>query len=86
MTDAAFHTFVLSLTVPQKEIYYISWNVDAAEGLGFLKTEDAAAGRVTIFTTGSMLDDLLSMVEGLQQEGIDIQLDSVSEMEKTVKI
>ena len=27
--------------VPQKDIYYISWIIDAAEGIGFLQTDDA---------------------------------------------
>lgn len=30
--------------VPQKDIYYISWIIDAAEGIGFLQTDDAKAG------------------------------------------
>ena len=33
--------------VPQKDIYYISWIIDAAEGIGFLQTDAAKAGKVT---------------------------------------
>lgn len=85
-SDAAFRSYAVSLNVPQKEIYYVSWNIDAAEGLGILKTEDAATGKTTIFTTGSMLEDLLSMLKGLQEEGVDIIVNGVTEMEKTATI
>lgn len=84
--DAPFRTYALSLTVQQKDIYYISWNVDAAEGLGLLQTDDAAAGKITIFTTGSMLEDLLAMVGGLKAEGVAITLNEIIEMEKTTNI
>ena len=37
-----------SLVVPQKDIFYISWTVDAYEGLGFLRTDDARTGAVSL--------------------------------------
>ena len=40
----------LKFTVPHEDIYYISWIIDAAEGIGFLQTDDAKAGKITVFT------------------------------------
>lgn len=62
----------LHFIVPQKDIYYISWNIDAAEGLGFLRTDDARAGKVTIFTPKELHGDLLGMIDALRGEGIEI--------------
>lgn len=75
--DFCFGLKLLKLTVQPKDIYYISWNIDASEGLGFLKTEDAARGKVTVFTPLSLLDDMMSMIEGLRREGIAIGIDEV---------
>ena len=61
------------LTVPQKDIYYISWIIDAAEGLGFLRTDDAKAGRVTIYTPKELYGDLMGLVGALRAEGLEIQ-------------
>jgi hypothetical protein len=62
----------ISLRVPQKDIYYISWTIDACEGLGFLKTEDAKKGEVTVFTPAELLGDMMECIDGLKSEGLDI--------------
>ncbi len=67
----------ISLRVPQKDIYYISWTIDACEGLGLLKTEDAKRGEVTVFTPAELLGDMMECIEGLKNEGIDIGTISV---------
>ncbi len=64
---------VISLRVPQKDIYYISWIIDASEGLGFLKTEDPKSGEVTVFTPAELLCDMMECIAGLKNEGIDIR-------------
>lgn len=67
------------LTVPPSDIFYISWNLDACDGLGFLQTDDARNGHVTIFTPASLLDELKSFIEGHRAEGIEITTDLIEE-------
>ncbi|NLD06409.1 MAG: DUF4911 domain-containing protein [Synergistaceae bacterium] len=69
---------VISLKVPQKDIYYISWTIDACEGLGLLRTDDAKSGEVTVFTPSELLGDMLGCIEGLRDEGLDICMINVS--------
>lgn len=66
------------LTVPQKDIYYISWIIDAAEGIGFLRTDDAKAGKITIFTPKELMNDLNGLIEALRAEGIAIGEDGTA--------
>ncbi len=67
------------LTVPPSDIFYISWNLDACDGLGFLQTDDARNGQVTIFTPANMIDTLKSFIEGHRAEGIQISTDLIEE-------
>ncbi len=64
------------LIVPQKDIYYISWIIDAAEGIGFLRTDDAKAGKITIFTPKELTCDLNSLIDALRAEGLEITEDT----------
>lgn len=75
--------FVLEvrLKVPQKDIYYISWNLDACEGMGILMTVDAASGNVIIFTPACRLDELLCFIGGHQAEGIDMTIENLNEIQ-----
>ena len=61
--------------VPQKDIYYISWIIDAAEGIGFLQTDDAKTGKITVFSPKEQLPYLMEMMESLRSEGIEIKID-----------
>lgn len=70
----------LRLKVPQKEIYYISWNLDACEGAGLLRTDDAEAGKVTVLAPASQLDTVLSFIEGHRLEGIEIDFENFEEI------
>ncbi len=62
----------LKFIVPHEDIYYISWIIDAAEGIGFLQTDDAKAGKITVFTPVGQEKYLLSLMESLRAEGIQI--------------
>lgn len=70
----------LHLKVPQKDIYYISWNIDACEGLGILRTDDAARGLVTVFTPACGLEAMLDFIQGHRSEGIDIEIENLNEI------
>ena len=68
----------ISLEVSQKDIYYISWTIDACEGLGLLKTDDPKKGEVTVFTPSELLGDMLGCIEGLRNEGLEISIINVT--------
>lgn len=63
--------------VKTEDIYYMSWNIDACDGLGFLQTDDAKNGLVTIFTPHNLLSVLLSFLDGLKVEGLNIEINSI---------
>lgn len=65
----------LKFIVPSEEIFYISWIIDAAEGIGFLQTDDAKAGRVTVFTPVGQEGYLLCLMDALRKEGIPVKED-----------
>ena len=62
----------LHFIVPPKDIYYISWIVDASEGIGFLQTDDAKSGRITIFSPKEQAHYVFEMMEALRSEGLAI--------------
>ena len=68
----------ISLKVSQKDIYYISWTIDACEGLGLLKTDDPKKGEVTVFTPSELVGDMLGCIEGLRNEGLEISIINVT--------
>ena len=63
----------MKFTVPHEDIYYISWTIDAAEGIGFLQTDDAKAGRITVFVPAGQEEYLLGLMEALREEGIPVK-------------
>ena len=69
---------VISLKVSQKDIYYISWTIDACEGIGLLRTDDPKNGEVTVFAPSELLGDILGCIEGLQEEGLEINIVNIS--------
>ena len=68
----------ISLKVSQKDIYYISWTIDACDGLGLLTTDDPKMGEVTVFTPSELLGDMLGCIEGLRNEGLEISIINVT--------
>ncbi len=64
----------IELIIPPKEIYYMSWIIDACEGIGFLQTDDSKQGRVSIFTPHSLACDVYSLIDALIKEGIPIEI------------
>ena len=68
----------ISLRVPQKDIYYISWTIDACEGIGLLRTDDPKNGEVTVFAPSELLEDILGCIEGLKEEGLEINIVNIS--------
>lgn len=67
------------ITLPCNDIFYVSWNLDACDGLGFMQTDDAKNGKATIFTPLNLLDDIKGFIDGLKAEGMNIMIDSIEE-------
>lgn len=61
-----------SLTVPKDVIYYISWTVDAYEGLGFLRTDDADTGAVSLLYSSDYADEVEALLDVMIAEGVGI--------------
>lgn len=74
--------YAADLSVSPKDIYYISWNIDACEGIGILETINAAEGHVTVYTTESMLPHLRDLIRGLCKEGVRIKINGIRSEEE----
>lgn len=74
----------LRLKVQRKDIYYISWNLDACEGLGILRTDNAREGGITIFSPERQLNSLLEFIEGHRAEGISIKIENLDEIRESI--
>ncbi|MDY2984463.1 MAG: DUF4911 domain-containing protein [Synergistes jonesii] len=73
----------LRFIVSHKDIYYISWIIDAAEGIGFLQTDDAKAGKITIFSPKEQQRYLFELLAALRAEGLDIKEDKETEADES---
>ncbi len=67
-----------SLAVPKEEIFYISWTIDAYEGLGFLRTDDAPAGLVSILCPSEAAAQIEELLGAFEEEGIAIERRGIS--------
>ena len=60
------------LRVPREEIYYMSWTIDAYEGVAFLKNEDEP-GVVSIFCADDYASETEKIISAFEGEGILIK-------------
>jgi len=61
------------IVIDRENICYLSWTVDAYEGLGFLRTDDASEGRVSLFFTSDYRDEVEKLLDTFVSEGIGIE-------------
>jgi hypothetical protein len=61
-----------SLTIPREDICYASWTIDAYEGVALLRTDDAAAGRVSLLFSSDYRGEAERIIDALASEGIRI--------------
>lgn len=61
-----------SLAVPKEEIFYLSWTIDAYEGLGFLRTDDASEGIVSLLFPSEAAAEVEELLGAFEAEGITI--------------
>jgi len=60
------------LKVPKEEIYYISWTIDAYDGVAFLKNEDAE-GIVSVFCSNDYIEETGKIISAFESEGIAVE-------------
>ena len=61
------------IVVPKEHICYVSWTIDAYDGLGFLRTDDPGEGRVSIFIPSCRRDELECLLDAFEAEGIKLR-------------
>jgi hypothetical protein len=60
------------LKVPREEIFYISWTIDAYDGVAFLKNE-SEEGVVSVFCTSDYAVATGKIIDAFESEGIVIE-------------
>ncbi len=61
------------LRVPRERIWYLSWTLDSYEGIGFLRTDDAAQGIVSVLCPPEQAAELDRLLEALSGEGFPLE-------------
>lgn len=62
------------LLLPRESIFFVSWTVDAYEGIGFVRTDDAIAGEVSLFCPVEQEEEAQSLLEALRREGVCLRI------------
>ncbi|MDR1481310.1 MAG: DUF4911 domain-containing protein [Synergistaceae bacterium] len=69
-----------SLAVRREDICYLSWVIDSYDGMGFLVTDDSKLGLVSVLLSGDYKDELESLLDALESEGIAMKRFGVQEI------
>lgn len=64
----------ISVCLPRKWIFSLSWTVDAYEGIGFVRTDDALKGIVSLFCPAEQEEEALALLKALRKEGIPLEM------------
>ena len=62
-----------SLIVPRRDICYVSWTIDAYEGIGTLRTDDGDSGLVSVLFSMDYREELESLLDALESEGVHLE-------------
>ena len=60
------------LRAPKEEIYYISWTIDAYDGVAFVKNEDEP-GLLSVFCSADYAGETEKIISAFESEGIKIE-------------
>ncbi|MDR3076288.1 MAG: hypothetical protein LBU26_03215 [Synergistaceae bacterium] len=71
-SDAAPHLRRYLLKAPKEEIYYISWTIDAYEGVAFVKNE-GEPGVLSVFCSDSYACETEKIISAFEAEGVKIE-------------
>ncbi len=63
----------VAVMLPPEDIFYVSWTLDAYEGIGFMRTDDPQGGRATIFCPEEALGEVFSLLDALSREGVALE-------------
>ncbi|MDR1515858.1 MAG: DUF4911 domain-containing protein [Synergistaceae bacterium] len=61
------------IIAPKESICYMSWTLDAYDGLGFLRTDDPEKGQVSILFPSCRLEELEGLLCAFESEGIALR-------------
>jgi hypothetical protein len=61
------------LILPREDICYVSWTIDAYEGIGFLRTDDPSKGLVSLFFPSCREEEIERLLDSFEAEGIGIR-------------
>ncbi|MDR3255516.1 MAG: DUF4911 domain-containing protein [Synergistaceae bacterium] len=64
--------FRYELKAPKEDICYMSWTIDAYEGMGFLRTDDPS-GLVSILFASGWREEVERLLSAFESEGIAIE-------------
>jgi len=64
----------ISIRLPREWIFSLSWTVDAYEGIGFVRTDDALKRTVSLFCPTEQEGEVLALLEALRKEGIPLEV------------
>ena len=67
---SGFHRYLLK--APKEEIFYISWIIDACDGVAFVKNEDEP-GLLSIFCSADYANETEKIISAFESEGIKIE-------------
>lgn len=56
------------------DICYLSWTINAYEGIGFLTTDDPAKGLVSVYSPLGNEDIMREVIDSLSEEGTDLRI------------
>jgi hypothetical protein len=67
------HTVKIKCNIHKSDVMRLNSIVDSYEGIGIVRTVDAAKGDVVIYATDSTYQTVLDVLEVLKQEGTNIE-------------
>ncbi len=56
------------------DICYLSWTINAYEGIGFLTTDDPVKGLVSVYSTLGNEDIMREVIDSVSEEGTDLRI------------
>jgi len=67
------HTVKVRLTTDKKFVILLNSIIDSYEGIGIVRTVDASAGSVVIYSTDSTYRTVLDVLNVLKRDGVKIE-------------
>ncbi len=62
------------ISIHPHDICYLSWTINAYEGIGFLTTDDPGKGLVSVYSTLGNEDIMREVINSVLEEGTDLRI------------